>query len=312
MCELAIGFIVSRNFQYIYRALESLQSTQTPAQIYVVLNGGVDEVNRRRLATLRPDIEFIVHNEFKSFAANHNLILQHSREPYIALLNDDVDIQGNALDILIEYMKRHPETGLVGPQLENADGTLQVSQYSHLRLLRAMYKISGLARLTHQGSRARQFIRQLGIIKIASFRTFETATPVDIVKGTAMIVRRTAVEDVGMLDESFRMYVEEFDWQWRFHEKGWQVVIVPEARITHYGLGQVTLQLSGWKLREDRRSLLNYFIKHQPRWQTLMIRATIICSHGFWGLGWLLFNRQRAMNHFSIAAIGLFWTRPHL
>ena len=312
MAELTVSFITNDSLNYIQHALESLKETQLSHHIIVLVKASMPVTKLNHLRENFPHVEFIVSQDTAtySFSNNHNSILRQVTTPFVALLNDDIKVHGQALDILVTYLKENQQVALVGPQLLNPDGTPQVSQYSHPALWRVVYKISGLARLTHQHSPGRQILKYLNFMSLDSLQTFDRATSVDIVKGTAMIVRNRAIQEVGLLDESFHLYVEEFDWQWRLETYGWQRVIVPDAKITHYGTKQAELLLFGHQLKEDRRSILNYFIKYRNRWQVIIVRIAIICSHTFWGLFWILWDRSKSKVHFETTIIGLRWNRP--
>lgn len=299
---LTISFIVTFNFKYIDAAIESLVHTQTPHEVYVIINGGTPE-EVAQLKARYPHILTLENPTPLSFAANHNLVMQRAETPYVALLNDDITVQDNALDILVEYLDAHPEAGLVGPQLFYEDGSFQTSAYSDPSLLRMIYKISGLARLTHQRSLLRKWLLKLGlarVVKLDSLQTTATPKPVDVVKGAVMLVRREAYLSGGMMDPDMKAYAEELDWQWRLRQKGWQMVLVPDAKVTHFGLGQSELTLHGVRLQNDRLGILMYFMKNRARWQSWIIRAALIASHGFWGVVWLPFDRERARVHGQI------------
>ncbi|PJF41542.1 MAG: hypothetical protein CUN55_11670, partial [Phototrophicales bacterium] len=215
--------------------------------------------------------------------------------------------------ILVEYLDAHPEVGLVGPQLYYEDGSLQTSAYSDPSLLRMIYKITGLAKLTHQRSPLRRWLLKIGLgrlLNIDSLRTITTPERVDVVKGAVMVVRRDAYLQVGGMDASMKAYAEEFDWQWRLRQHGWQIVLVPEAKVTHFGLGQALLTLQGERLYYDRLGILTYFLKHRSWWQAMIIRLVMLISHTFWGLIWLVFNRERASVHFKIVKMAFTWYYP--
>lgn len=307
--KLTVNFIVFYNFGHIHAALDSLQATQTPHVTYVVINGGT-ETERQVIQASYPNIR-ILHSETPlSFSQNHNWVMRLADTPYVALLNDDIVLAPDALDKLVEYLDNNPQVGMVGPQLFYEDGRLQSSAYSDPSLIRMIYKISGLASLTHQRSLLRRWLIWLGIgriIRADSLKTFTEPQTVDVIKGAVMVVRRTAFEQAGLMDETMRHFAEEFDWQWRLRQKGWLVAIVPAAHVTHFGLGQAALQLRGQHLINDRVGILTYFLKHRPRWQVWAIRATMITAHGLWSIVWFPLDRHRAKTHFQIMVKGFRW-----
>lgn len=307
--KLTVSFIVTYNFKWIDAAIASLQYTTTPHEIYVVINGATQN-EAEQFKTTYPNIKTIQNEHPLSFSENHNIMMRQSQTPYIALLNDDIEVHEDALDILVAYLDEHPEAGLVGPQLYYEDGTPQTSAYSDPGLLRMIYKISGLARLTHQRSPLRRWLLRMGLgklMRLDSLRTIDTPQTVDVVKGAVMLVRREAYLQGGLMDENMKAYAEELDWQYRLRQVGWKMVLVPQARVTHFGLGQAELTLKGERLYFDRVGILTYYIKHRSTWQTAIIRATILLSHGFWGVVWLPFERARATIHFKTAKMALTW-----
>lgn len=179
--------------------------------------------------------------------------------------------------------------------------------YSDPTLFRMTYKVSGLAQFTRQGSWLRSLAIKLANLPVQSLRIPQTASAVDVVKGAVMVVRGTACQQVGPIDEVTLAYGEETDWHLRFRRARWKVAVVPATRVVHFGGGQSELILRGWQLVEDRKAILNYFIKHKPRWQVITMRCVIVLSHGVSGLLCLLIDRQRAGNHLQAARIGLFW-----
>ena len=72
---------------------------------------------------------------------------------------------------------------------------------------------------------------------------FDEVRDVDVVCGCYALVRKQAIDEVGVMDETYFVYGDDPDWCYRFREKGWRVVFTPEARIVHYG-GQTTKQMS--------------------------------------------------------------------
>lgn len=309
---LTVSLLVHEDFSRIAAALDSLYATtQTPCDVYVVINKG-DPAKVEALRAQFPHVQYIINEQPQGFAANHNMIMQVAKTDYIALLNDDLELHEGALDTLVEYLQVHPQAGLVGPRLDNPDGTQQVSTYSDPSLFRTLYKISGIAALTHQQSAARKVLGKLGLLRLFKVESlaFDNRTrAVPIIKGAVMVLRRAAYAQVGGMDTITLAYGEEADWHWRLRQAGWDVVYVPEARVTHYGLGQAQLKLTGWMLREDRKASLNYYLKHRPRWQAMLVRVAIVLAHSFWGLVWLLPDHKRGRANFDTVRMALTFKR---
>lgn len=312
MTQLAISILVHEDFTYIYDALNSIRiATQTPHEITIVINkGSQEEIDK--LQAIFPDAHYIINQVPQGFAANHNQVMQRIKQPYIALLNDDILLQENALDVLVEYLEQNHDVAIVAPQLQNADSTPQVTVYSDPTLLRMMYKISGLGRFTHQQSAIRQQLIRFGILRgnlSASFKTYTSAQAVDVVKAAAIVVRQSAVEKVGYMDETTKAYGEEVDWNLRMRQNNWQVHIVPQAKITHFGMGQALMQLQGWQIIEDRKAILNYYLKHKPRWQRIIIRTAIVILHAIQAMVSLFTAPKQVNTHLKLMHLGALWRR---
>ncbi len=305
---VSINLIVHRDFTHIYGALRSLFETTAlrPLEVQVIINVG-DPAEVERLRQAFPDVTIVVNPQPLGFAANHNAFMRTAQTPYVALLNDDLTLHAGALDAMIAYMEAHPRVGLAGAALLNPDGTPQVSVYGDPRLPLTLYKISGLSSLTAEGTALRRTLEKLNrgrVIKVESWVEQARTRKVPVVKGAVMVVRRAAYEEVGLMDESTRVYGEEIDWHLRFRRAGWQVVMIAEAKITHHGIGQrITLS----NLVEDRAALLNYYLKHRPRWQGETVRASLIAFHGLRAAAWLPFDRTRSAAHLRVVRMARAW-----
>jgi len=307
--HLTISIIVHRDFSHIGAALESIpRATAHPPRVVIVVNLGTPE-QTQALREAFPQHDILVNAHPQGFAANHNQVMALADTPYVALLNDDIVLHEGALDTLTAYLDAHPTVGVVAPKLVNTDGSYQVSMYADPTLARMVYKISGLARLTRQGGVVRALLMRSGLMRLPSLRVPHEAESVDIVKGAVMVVRSSAYQQVGGMDEVSKAYGEEADWHLRFRQAGWQVAIVPQAVVTHIDSGQSQLKAQGWQLVEDRRAILNYFIKHKPTWQARVIRLTIVVVHGLTGILWAIVRSPRAEGHLQAARMGLRWKR---
>lgn len=303
---LTISIIVHGNDAYIADCIRSIvQTTTMPYRIVLTLNTGWTAA-LEALRTRFPDVEFVVNQTPRGFAANHNAVLKQTTTEFAAVLNDDIIVHEGALDRLVGYLREHSGVGIVGPRLLNSDGTVQVSTYSDPRLARSLYRVSWLAGLTSQRSLLRRLFMRAGggaRLNLESMNFSDVTRDVPIIKGAAMLVRRAAWEQVGLMDETTAMYGEEADWHWRMRQAGWRVVIYPQVRVTHYGQGQATLKLRGRLLVEDRKAILRYYFKHRPTWQAETLRWFVVLTHILYGLLWIPFNRDRALDYWRVVHV---------
>jgi GT2 family glycosyltransferase len=157
------------------------------------------------------------------FAAGNNRGIEAGDAPFVLLLNPDAALLPGALDPLLSTARARSRAGIVGALVMNADGTVQANSYGRfptllntigLRLWRIAQSLQGNAGL--------------------SPRRPTSTIPVDWVTGAAMLVRREAIAEVGLLDEGFFLYYEDVDWCHRMHAGGWEVILEPDAMVVHH------------------------------------------------------------------------------
>ena len=135
----------------------------------------------------------------------------------VLLLNPDAVVVPGAVASMSAAMEDDPGLGAVGPQVTNLDGARYPSARAFPNMVDAM--AHGALGLIHPGNRWSARYRNPDVV--------------DWVSGTAMLLRRTALEQVGGFDESFFMYVEDVDLCWRLRLSGWCVGYVPKALVRH-------------------------------------------------------------------------------
>lgn len=304
---LTVSFIVHEDFSYIENAINSLfASSTTSFDVYLTINKG-HQLQVDQICEKFPELHLKVNTYPQGFAANHNAVMRMATTPFVALVNDDVEFHPGAIDTLVEYLQTHSDAGIVGPLVENPDGTAQLSTFNDPTLLRMLYQISGLNHFTGHGGRIRRLANRLHVnryLKIESLNPNLTVRDVPVVVGVAMVARRDAYLKAGLMDENTLVYGEEVGWHWRMRQKGFRVVFVPAARVTHFNQQQ---DLSGWKLAEHRKGILAYFLLYRPHWQAVIIRLGIAFFHALATFSLFFFNRQGASSHWQTTQMALKW-----
>jgi GT2 family glycosyltransferase len=171
------------------------------------------------------------------------------------ILNPDTVVRPGALRALLDCLRAHPRAGVVAPKLVNPDGTLQHSGFRFPGLGQAVLDLfPPPGRL---GTLAASPLNGRYPPVLYSGLPFQ----VDHTLGAAFLVRAQAIVEVGLFDETFQMYCEEIDWQWRMAHAGWERWIAPGAEIVHYG-GQSTTQARAESLKHlwtSRRRLYHRY-----------------------------------------------------
>lgn len=230
-------------------------------EVIVVDNGSEDdslEIVRREF----PWVKCIASSRNLGFAAGNNLGLRAARGEFILIMNADLAIVPNTLELLVDFLKRNSNVGLVAPQLRNPDGSIQISSYRFPTPWIPILRRTPLGKLPW-GRRALR-----AYLMLDSDRS--SITTVDWVLGGCMLARRTAIERVGLLDERYFLYFEDIDWCRRFWQSGLTVVYYPAVAITHYHRRQSAESpgLSGVFSRLTRvhiTSSVKYFWKYRKQ-----------------------------------------------
>jgi GT2 family glycosyltransferase len=181
-----------------------------------------------------PQAHLIVSPRNGGFAYGNNLALHEIlalpaalAPDYTLLLNNDTLVPAGALDGLVQYLERHHEAGVVGPQLLLPDGSLDMAcRRSFPTPEVALYRMLGLSRLF---PRSRRFGRYN-----LTYLDPNQETEVDAVVGACMLLRTSVIREVGLLDEQFFMYGEDLDWAYRIKQYGWRIMYYPAVTVWHY------------------------------------------------------------------------------
>jgi N-acetylglucosaminyl-diphospho-decaprenol L-rhamnosyltransferase len=195
-------------------------------EIVVVDNASGDAI-AQRLSAEAPTARLLAEAQNRGYGAACNRGARETSRPFLLFLNSDAFVQSGAVEALVAALDSDPRAAVVGPRLENPDGTLQPSILRLPTLWRIFCESSGLAFLAGGRGRFRGHS--------ATREDHSTARDVESVKGAAMLIRRSAFEHVGGFDESFFLYAEESDLATRLRHVGWRVFFEPSARVVHRG-----------------------------------------------------------------------------
>jgi len=172
-----------------------------------------------------PWVELHVSAKNVGFSVGVNFGIQKARGRYFLILNPDTVLREDSIASLYQFMEKTPDAGIAGPKLVFHDGNLQYScrKFYNWRVL--------LLRRTFLG----KIFRNSRVVSDHLMLDFdhETTKRVDWVLGACLMVRREAVESVGLLDERFFLYFEDVDWCYRMKQNGWGVYYHPQAVVVH-------------------------------------------------------------------------------
>jgi GT2 family glycosyltransferase len=194
--------------------------------IFVVDNGSTDgtvEMLREDF----PDVRLLAFAQNRGFAAANNAAIRAGSGRYVLALNPDTRVTPGSLDRLLSLMDERPELGMCGCRLELEDGSFDhAAKRSFPTPLSALGHFTGLGR------------RPGAPVTLAQYRAPEIeAGPVEAINGAFMLTRRAALDQVGLFDEGYWMYMEDLDLCYRFAQAGWITWYEPSVTVIHVKAG---------------------------------------------------------------------------
>lgn len=194
----------------------------------IVIDNASSDGSQAMVAEEFPQVRLIQNDANLGFATATNQGLRVGSGRHLLLLNSDTLVLGNVLAESVRYMDAHPGVGMMGCKVLNEDGTTQMTCSLFPSFLNLMLQTLGLSHLKRP-----RWLRRYQMLDWAR----DDEREVEVISGCYLVARRTAVAQVGLLDESFFLYGEETDWCRRCAEAGWKLVFAPVGRIVHFGSG---------------------------------------------------------------------------
>lgn len=180
------------------------------------------------------------------FAKANNLGILASQSESVLLMNNDAVAKPGSIASLVAVMEQDDRIGIVGPQLRNPDGSLQLS---YGRFPSVLGVVGGF-----RTRKVDRYYERTG---------YENPHDVDWMTGACLLVRRRMLEEIGLLDERFFFNYEDVDLCKRAHDRGWRRVYTPDASVIHQkAVSSVNPEMKERILLEKRRSQLLYYRKH--------------------------------------------------
>jgi len=280
--ELTVS-IISYNTRSLLRACLSSVYEKAKGvgfEVIVVDNNSTDdtpEMLRRDF----PQVQLIENRENLGFAGANNQAIRKGKGKYVLFLNPDSIFSSGSLSQMIRFMDGHPEVGALGCKILNADRTIQTSNAHFPNLftefLRAfqLKKILPSARI--RSKIGERYSHLLGSTLGEYLRVYWDSgrvRPVSWATGACLLVKRKAVEEIGLMDEGFFMYYEDTDLCYRMHQKGWKVCYFPFFEVIHY-VGESNGKFNPEVFVQRQKSMYHYFRKHQSEVAVLLLNLIV-------------------------------------
>ena len=274
MTDLSIVIVNWNTKEYLLRCLGSIfKLGQRMNWEVIVIDNGSQDGSGMEVKKSFPFVHLVENEKNLGFAKAANQGLQKASGRYALLLNPDTQVKGEAIEQLRSFMETHLEAGVAGPQLLNSDGSKQNSIANYPSLATELLNKSLLRWLFPKKFPGKE-------------RDYSEPVEVDSVIGACMIVRRDAIDQVGLLDEDYFLFLEETDWCYRMAKVGWKIYHVPQAEVDHFQ-GKSAETVKKRARVEFYRSRYHFFKKNRGSLQWFILLCGLMIRLGFEFLGML-------------------------
>jgi GT2 family glycosyltransferase len=276
--------IVSYNVrEHLLSALGALYaSAGVPVDAVVVDNASLDS-SADAVEAQVPEAAVIRDESNLGFGKASNRGIEQSRGEFILLLNPDVMVDRDCVRTLADFLSANPKAGAAGPRLERPDGKSDLAARRGFPTPRAaFYRFTLLSRLFPRSRRFNEY--NVGYLSDDQVHEIDAGT------AACLMVRRSAIEQVGAFDPDYFMYGEDLDLCFRLKQAGWKIYYVPAAVATHIK-GVSSRQASSAMLNQFHRSMWIFHRKHYA--SSLPAPVNGVIWLGIWGRWALLSLRSK-------------------
>lgn len=242
MIQLSVVIVNYNVKHFLEQALMSVQAAirGLDAEVFVVDNNSVDgsvQMVREKF----PWVKLIANKHNPGFSKGNNIAIEQARGEYVLLLNPDTVVEEDTFHKIVEFMDATPDAGALGVKMYNGEGEfLPESKRALPTPWVAFYKIFGLARLFPNS-------KKFGKYHLTYLDRDETHE-IEVLSGAFMLLRKSVLDEIGLLDETFFMYGEDIDLSYRVTKAGYKNYYFPDTKIIHY------------KGESTRKGSLNYVL----------------------------------------------------
>ena len=216
--------------KFVEQAVRAVLRSTGLVEVFVADNGSTDGSLSllQTLAERDARLHVIELGQNLGFTRASNVALRRASGDYLLLLNPDCIVEHGTIERMLKALTDHPQAGMAGCLIRNPDGSEQVGCRRAVPTpWRSLVRVLHLNRLKPNHPRFQTFLLDQEPLP-------GQPIPVESISGAFMLVRREAMEQVGLLDEGYFLHCDDLDWCMRFRRAGWQVLFVPDVEVVHY------------------------------------------------------------------------------
>jgi N-acetylglucosaminyl-diphospho-decaprenol L-rhamnosyltransferase len=238
--DVSISLVNTSSRELLLACLESLQDAD--AEI-VVLDNASEDGSAAAVRERFPDVRVIEQRHRAGFGANHNAVIRATTGRYVFVLNEDTTSEDWGFERMVAHLDANPRVAALGPRLVYPDGRPQASAWRFPGPATALLALLTLGRA--------------GIVQSGG----DAERDVDWAMAAALLVRREALDEVGLFDEGFFIYSEETDLCRRLRRAGWKTQFFPSVTVVHHE-SQFSAGIPERRINEMWRGRHRYWSKH--------------------------------------------------
>lgn len=250
--DLSVVIVNYQTFELTKNTINSILEYDYPfsVEIFVVDNASSDNSLSKLQDYFKDKVKFIASKDNNGFAAGNNQALRQASGKYQLLLNSDTIVWENTLESIYDYMEKHTDVGACGCRVLLEDGNLdKACKRSFPNVKNSFF------RLFHIPTNSKD--DNYNLTGLPDDEVYE----IDCLTGAFMFMRKEALDQIGLLDETFFMYGEDIDLCYRIKQGGWKIVYFGKSVITHLK-GASSKKQKSKLIYEFYRAMYIYYKKH--------------------------------------------------
>ncbi|MCL2115093.1 MAG: glycosyltransferase family 2 protein [Methanobrevibacter sp.] len=256
-------------------------------EIIVVDNCSKDNSYNQLKSSFKKEVEkeiikFIANPRNDGFAVANNIGIKIAKGDFILLLNSDTIVGSQTIENTLNYIKKNVDVGAIGSKIVFPDGTLdKACKRSFPEPKNSFYRLFGLAKLFPNNKKFNEYN--------LSYLDENGIYEVDSLMGAFMLLRKVAINQIGLLDENFFMYGEDIDFCYRIKESGWKIIYYGKSETIHYK-GASSKKKKSKLIYEFYRAMYLFYNKHYRSEYSIFTTIVTYIGIGFIFLLKILFN----------------------
>jgi len=268
--EVSVSLVNTNSRELLLACLETLPAQDAHVEI-VVLDNASEDGSAAAVRERFPTVRVIEQQHRAGFGANHNTVIRSTTGRYVFVLNEDTTSADWGFERMVAHLDANPRVAALAPRLVYPDGRPQASAWRFPSPATALLGLLTLGRA--------------GILQSGGSETRD----VDWAMAAALLVRREALDEVGLFDEEFFIYSEETDLQHRLRRAGWRAQYFPQVTVVHHE-SQFSAGIPERRINEMWRGRHRYWRKHHS---SLGVRVAALSTGGQYAARALLRPRDR-------------------